>query len=169
MSRSVGEIDRSPAYLSAALAATAAALAAAAAGFASTVGLAVAGPGFLALAAGALRGSRRAVTLGATALLVGSAVGGLVAPSVYLVLPGVIATVLAWDLGEQAINVGEQLGREADTTRLEVMHAAGSTLVGVGAGGFGYAIYLVGAGGQPVTALVFLLLAAVVLTSALRN
>ena len=84
-------------------------------------------------------------------------------------MPGVIATVLAWDFGEQAISVGEQLGREADTTQLEITHAAGSTVVGVGAGALGYGIYLVSSGGQPVPTLVFLLLAAVVLTSALRN
>ncbi|WP_225741180.1 DUF7519 family protein [Halorussus halophilus] len=163
------EIDRSPARMSAALAASAAALAAVATGLASTFGLGVAGPGFLVVLLGVLRGSRRAVTLGTAALLVGTLVSGLASPSVFLLLPAIIGTVLAYDFGEQAINVGEQLGREAETTRLEVMHAAGSTVVAVGAGGFAYAVYVAAAGGQPVTALVFLLIAAVVLTSALRN
>jgi len=74
-----------------------------------------------------------------------------------------------WDFGEQAINVGEQLGREADTERLELTHAAASTIIAVAAGGVGYGIYLAGAGNQPMTALVFLLVAAVALTSALRS
>jgi hypothetical protein len=163
------EIDRSPARLSSALAVTAAALAAGTSALTTSLGLVVAVAGFLVVGVGVGWGSRRAVTLGAAALLVAALFGGLVSGAPYLLLPGVIATVLAWDLGEQAINVGEQLGRGADTTRLEVTHAAGSTVVGVGAGALGYGVYLVASGGQPVTALVFLLLAAVVLTSALRN
>jgi hypothetical protein len=163
------EIDRSPALLSTALAITAAAIAAGTSALASTTGLAVGAGGFLVVLLGVLRGSRRAITLGSTALLIAALVGGLGADAPYLLLPGVIATVLAWDLGEQAINVGEQLGRGAETTQLEATHAAGSTVVAVGAGGLGYGIYLLSSGGQPVTALVFLLLAAVVLTSALRN
>lgn len=163
------KIDRSPALLSSALSITAAGIAAGTSALTATLGLAGGGAGFLVVLAGVLRGSRRAVTLGSATLLVAALAGGLVSGAPYLLLPGVMATVLAWDLGEQAINVGEQLGREAETTQLEVTHAAGSTLVAVGAGGLGYGIYLFSSGGQPMTALVFLLLAAVVLTSALRN
>ena len=163
------EIDRSPTRLSSALAISAAGLAAGTSALSGTVGLAGGAGGFALLSVGVLLGSRRGVTLGATVLLVAAFGGGLLSDAPYLLLPGVIATVLAWDLGEQAINVGEQLGREAGTTHLEATHAAGSTVVGVGAGGLGYGIYLVSSGGQPVTALVFLLLAVVVLTSALRN
>ena len=163
------EIDRSPARLSSALAVTAAALAAGTSALSGTFALAGAIGGFALLTAGVVVGSRRGITLGAGVLLLGALVGGLLSGAAYLLLPGVIATVLAWDLGEQAINVGEQLGRDAETTQLEVTHAAGSTVVGVGAGALGYGVYLVSSGGQPVTALVFLLLAVVVLTSALRN
>ena len=163
------EIDRSPARLSSALSITAAAIAAGTSALASTVGLLLGGAGFLLVLVGVLRGSRRAITFGAVALLVAALLGGLASPAPHLLLPGVMATVLAWDIGEQAINVGEQLGRAAETTQLEAAHAAGSTVVAVGAGGLGYGIFLGASGGQPVTALVFLLLAAVVLTSALRN
>lgn len=163
------EIVRSPARLSASLSITAAAVAAGTSAIASTAGLPLGALGFLLVLAGVLLGSRRAVTLGAASLLVAVLVGGLSTVAPYLLLPGMMATVLAWDLGEQAINVGEQLGREAETTQLEVTHAAGSTIVAVGAGGLGYGIYLFASGSQPVTALVFLLLAAVVLTSALRT
>ncbi|WP_276300206.1 DUF7519 family protein [Halorussus lipolyticus] len=163
------EIDRSPARLSSALAISAAALSAGASALSSTTALAGGLAGFALLTVGVVAGSRRGITLGAGVLLLGSLVGGLLSGAAYLLLPGVIATVLAWDFGEQAINVGEQLGRTADTTQLEATHAAGSTVVGVGAGALGYGVYLVSSGGQPVTALVFLLLAAVVLTSALRT
>lgn len=162
------DIDRSPALLSTLLSATAAAVSAGTSALASSLGLAAGAAGFLVVVLGLIRGSRRAVTLGAAALLVAALAGGLSTAIPLLLLLGVIAAVLAWDFGEQAINVGEQLGRETDTIRLEVTHAAASTVVGVGAGGLGYAIYLGASGGQPVTALVFLLLAAVVLTSALR-
>lgn len=162
------EIDRSPTRLSSALAVTAAALSAGTSGLASTLSLAAGAAGLLLVTLGVVRASRRAVTLGAATLLVAALVGAILASLQVLVLPGVMAAILAWDLGEQAITVGEQLGRETETTNLEVAHAAGSTAVAVSSGGIGYAIYLVAAGGQPVTALVFLLLAAVVLTSALR-
>jgi len=163
------EIDRSPARLSSALAISAAALAAGTSALSATVALAGSLGGLALFAVGVVLGSRRGLTLGAGVLLLSALVGGLLSGAAYLLLPGVIATVLAWDFGEQAINVGEQLGRGADTTQLEVTHAAGSTVVGVGAGALGYGVYLVSSGGQPVTALVFLLLAVVVLTSALRN
>lgn len=162
------EIDRSPAALSSALAASAAALSAGASALTSTLGLGLGAAGFLLVAAGVVRDRRGAVALGAASLAVAALGGGVVTAAPYLLLPGVIASVLAWDFGEQAITVGDQLGREADTAQLEATHAAASTVVGVGAGGLGYAVYLGASGGQPVTALVFLLLGAVVLTSALR-
>ncbi|WP_244605525.1 DUF7519 family protein [Halorussus marinus] len=162
------EIDRSPAVLSSALAASAAAISAGASALTSTIGLGFGAAGFVLVAIGLARGWRRAVGLGASGLLVGALAGGVLTGAPFLLLPGVIAAVLAWDFGEQAINVGEQLGRAADTAQLEATHAAASTVVGAGAGGLGYAIYLGSSGGQPVTALVFLLLGAVALTSALR-
>ena len=57
----------------------------------------------------------------------------------------------------------DDVGPEGQAALLE------TAVLFVGAGGLGYGIYLLSSGGQPVTALVFLLLAAVVLTSALRN
>ena len=163
------EIDRSPARLSSALSLTAGAVAWATSALTGALTLAAGGAGFLVLLVGVVVGSRRGVTLGSAALLAGALAGGLTSGAPYLLLPGVMAGVLAWDLGEQAINVGEQLGRAADTTQLEVTHAAASSVVAVGGGGLGYAIYLFASGGQPMAALVFLLVAAVALTSALRN
>ncbi|WP_135828535.1 DUF7519 family protein [Halorussus halobius] len=163
------ERDRSPARLSSVLSLTAGAVAWATSALTGSLALAAGGAGVLVLLVGVVLGSRRGVTLGAAALLVGALAGGLTSDAPHLLLPGVMGSVLAWDLGEQAINVGEQLGPAADTTRLEATHAAASTVVAVGGGGLGYAVYLFASGGQPVTALVFLLVAAVALTSALRN
>jgi hypothetical protein len=162
-------VDRSPARTSRLLSLVAASVAVGAAALASSTGALVAVGGALLVAVGLVLGSRRFVTGGSFVALLGVLYGGLfAAPPAFLVL-GTAAVVLAWDVGEQAINVGEQLGREADTERLELMHAAGSTVVAASASGVGYGVYLLGAGGQPVTALVFLLVAAVALTSALRR
>lgn len=48
-------------------------------------------------------------------------------------LGATVASVVAWDAGEHAIGVGEQLGRAATTWRLELVHVAASALVGVAA------------------------------------
>ena len=162
-------VDRSPARTSQLLAVVAGSVAIGTAALASTNGGLAAVAGVLLVGGGVVRGSRRLVTVGSFVALVGVLFGGLNAAPPELLLPGTIATVLMWDFDEQAINVGEQLGREADTERLELTHAAASTIVAVAAGGVGYGIYLAGAGNQPMTALVFLLVAAVALTSALRN
>lgn len=164
----VTEIDRSPTRTSQLLAVIAASVALATAALASSTGGLVSVLGVLLLAVGVLRGSRGLVTGGSFVLFLGVLYGGLLAAPAELLIPGTMAAILAWDFGEQAINVGEQLGREADTQRLETMHAAASTAVAVAAGGLGYGIYMLGSGGQPVTALVFLLIAALALTSALR-
>ncbi|GAA0244689.1 hypothetical protein ACFFQF_04130 [Haladaptatus pallidirubidus] len=162
------EIDRSPARVSQLLAIIAASVAFGTSAFFGTVGSVGGALGLALVALGVVRGSRRAVTIGSFSLLVGVLDGGVAAAPAELLIPGTMATVLAWDFGEQAINVGEQLGREADTQTLEIMHAAASTVIAISAGGVGYAMYLLGSGGQPMTALVFLLIAALALTSALR-
>jgi hypothetical protein len=75
--------------------------------------------------------------------------------------------VLAWDVGGSAISVGAQLGRDADTVRLEAVHIAASTALGAVVVGVGYGLYRAGPGEQPVVALVLLVVAAVLLVEAL--
>lgn len=162
-------IDRSPARLSSTLALVAGLTALGATAILSPSGAAIAAPGLVLLLLGVVRGSRRAVTVGCFVLLLGALAGGVLGPESPAVLIAVAATVLAWDVGEHAINVGEQLGREADTTSGEVAHAAASTLIGAGAATLGYLLYISVAGGKPLTALVLLLFAAIVLTSALDD
>lgn len=163
------QIDRSPARLSSTLAVFAAVMAAVASGFGALVALAAGSVGVLLVTAGAVRGSRRVLAFGVGALFLGVAFGGLGTGSVESSLLAMAATMLAWDFGEQAINVGEQLGREADTRRGEVTHAAASTLLAASAVAVGYLIYAVATGGQPVAALILLLVGAVFLTMALRD
>jgi hypothetical protein len=48
-----------------------------------------------------------------------------------LVVALVVGALVAWDVGEFAVRVGQEVGRDADTTRVEAIHAAGSVGVAV--------------------------------------
>lgn len=156
------DLTRKPTLLSSAAALAAAILAALTAGLGSTTGLAfgAAGTGLLALGLATGIRSRAAVDVGGVVLFFGVVGGGLEAAVVAPTIVGTIATVLAWDVAHTAVDVGEQLGREAPTRRLEAVAIVSSLFVGLVAGTLGYAVYVFGAGGQPVAALVLLLLAA---------
>ncbi|WP_207891180.1 DUF7519 family protein [Natrarchaeobius oligotrophus] len=131
--------------------------------------LAVAGVGLVAvgLFGGRPVGRRRLVDYGSLATFAGVVVAGLEGAAIEPTLLATVAVVVAWDLGGSAIDLGEQLGREADTRRLEVVHAVSSALVGLATVTVGFGTYAVAAGGQPVGAVVLLLLAATFATLAL--
>lgn len=115
-------------------------------------------------------GSRRLCKAGASVAFV-----GVLAASVLNQIdagPALTATagaVLAWDLGEHAIGVGEQLGRDADTLPVELTHAAGSLLAGGAAVVAGRTVAGVGPSGLSLPALVLLLAAVVALSLALHG
>ncbi|MGM0590815.1 MAG: DUF7519 family protein [Halobacteriota archaeon] len=161
-------VDHSPARLSAAIAAVAAFLSLASSGGYSWSGLGLGGVGFLVVAFGLLDGRRWAVTVGACGLFAGVVAAGVEGSPVVVVLVGVVATVVAWDAGHTAITVGRQLGRAADTARVEAVHATSTVLVGATTAGIGYGLFQTASSGQPPLALVLLLLAALLLASALR-
>jgi hypothetical protein len=125
--------------------------------------------GVVVLALGLYRGSRRVVTLGASALFVGVVYAGVQGGAAEPLLLAALGTVVSWDAGEYAIGVGEQLGRDADTTRLTLVHSATTLLVGVAGVAVVYAVYLSVGGNQPVAALVLVLLGAISLVAALRG
>lgn len=101
----------------------------------------------------------------ALALVAGGATGAPAAPLV----GGAVLTTSAWDVADHGIGLGRHVGREARTSRNELVHAAGSLAVTGSAGAIAFGGYLVAAGGQPTTALVFLLLGGVLLLTALRE
>jgi hypothetical protein len=116
---------------------------------------------------GVSSGRRRVVTLG-VALLFGSLIlAGVdrVAPPT-LLLAGV-GLVLAHDGGQYAVTLGHQLGGDADTTRAELVHVGATATVASATAGLGALAFRVGTDGQPSTALVTLLFAAVLLVWAL--
>ncbi|WP_128223963.1 DUF7519 family protein [Halobacteriaceae archaeon SHR40] len=162
-------IDRSPAIVSSVAATALGLVVLAALGPFSGIALGLCVVGFALLAVGLLRGIRSAVSGGAGGLLLGTVAGAVNGAPVLLTLLGLVATVLAWDVGQRAIDIGEQLGRDADTSALELFGLATSVAVGVFTGVAGYLIYLAGAGGQPLSALFFVLLAVLVLFAALRR
>lgn len=157
-----------PAQLSGAVALAAGVLAAGAGGFYSWPALAAGVVGLLLLVAGLVRARDGVVTLGAAALLACGLVAGVRGAPVPATLASVAAAVVAWDVGRNALGVGRQLGREGDTWRLEVVHAAASAGVAAVTVLVGYGLFRTATGGQPAAALVFLLLAAVLLVEALR-
>ncbi|SEP28012.1 hypothetical protein SAMN04487948_1328 [Halogranum amylolyticum] len=77
------------------------------------------------------RFSRTFVSLGAAFVVLTIGLSGLVHGTGMLSLLGAFtATIVAWDAGEQAINLGEQLGVDARTWPVEVSHSAATALYG---------------------------------------
>jgi hypothetical protein len=162
-------IDRRPPTLGATLAVLAAGVAVTAlavGGAPVALGLGVVA--LVAVAAGSFRPSPRLLTVGAAVLVAGVAAAGAFGGTPESLVVAALGAILAWDYGQFGIEVGEQLGRAADSRRLLLAHAATSLLVGVAAIVVAYGVFRAAAGGQPVTALVFLLLGVVALVAALR-
>jgi hypothetical protein len=166
------EIDRRPVRLSAIVSLGAAAVATLAAILTASVGGVFAGLGIVALAPGLVVGSRRLVHVGGVVLAAGMVLAGATgagAAAELFLLVGTAATVVAWDVGQNAVGLGEQLGQEAETTRAELAHIGATLVVGGVTVGVAYGLYQVAGSGQPLPALVMLLVAALVLTTALRQ
>lgn len=125
--------------------------------------------GIIIFTLGLISSSRQLLSIGTVFLFIGMIAGGIFQTSTEQLLVGMTAVVLSWDTGEHAINIGEQLGRDAKTRRAELSHFANSTLVGIIAVLTGYIIFKIGTGGQPVAALILLLFAAIVLLSVLKE
>jgi len=146
------------------------------AAFAAAVALLAAAPtaatfGFLGLvlvAAGASRASERALTYGTGVQTLGVAFAGFAGGGVEATLAAAVAVVIAWDLGDHALSLGADVGRNGRSRRNLLVHAAGTLVVGALTAGIAYGTYLAATGGQPIAALVFLLLGAVVVASAFR-
>ena len=115
-------------------------------------------------------GSRALVKLGTATVFAAVVVSGVFqSVSVSTLLLAGVAAVVAWDAGENAINVGEQLGRAADTSRVELLHVGASAAVGALAVLSGTLVRDVGASSLSLPALATLLVAAVLLVAALHE
>lgn len=128
------------------------------------------GTGTLALGLLLLRSrwSRPVAAIGAALVGAGAlAAGALHEPSTVHLFGAVAATMVAWDAAEQAIGLGEQVGRDADTAVVELVHSGGSTVVGATAVGLAVGAASVEAVDLPIAGVVLLLSAAIVLVLAL--
>lgn len=162
-------ISRSPTYLSSGLSLAAGLVGAAAMAVQSDIALLCSLVGMVALGAGLVVGRQSLVTLGGVGLVGGVIAGGVAGAPPLATLVAVTAAILAWDLGGTAIVLGEQLGREAPTARVELVHAAGSAIVGFTTIAAGFAVYETATGGQPVSGVFGLVLAVFVLIIGLRT
>lgn len=110
------------------------------------------------------------VSAGLGVLLVGVALSGIFARStpVEVLVAGTLA-VLAWDVAIHGIGLGRQLGSDARTWPVELVHAGATACYGVGIVVVGAVVYDLGATGLSLATLVLLLVAAVTLTVALYD
>jgi len=74
-----------------------------------------------------------------------------------------LLTIVAWDVGENAVSLGRQVGVDGDTRRAEAVHLATTALVGGAAVLLVLVVAYLGVDGLPFAALATLLLAGVVL------
>jgi hypothetical protein len=128
-----------------------------------------AGLGVLAVAvtvAGAALTRRRIVDVGLVVAFASVVVAASADAPAVVVLAALVATVATWDVAGNALSLGDQLGRDASTFRVEALHALSSVTVGGVAATAGLAVFTAGPTGVP-TAALFLLLAWVVVPVAI--
>lgn len=82
---------------------------------------------------------------------------------------GAIFAVAAWDVGEYTHDLGHYVGREGRSRHAVLTHSMASLLVGIAPVAVGYIVFAIAPGGRPLSALVLLLLAAVLITVGLRR
>ena len=159
-----GTVTQRPTVVSGGVATAAAVVALVVGASGSGDGLAIGLLGTALVAVGIGLASRTAVDLGCLVLFFGVVAAGIQGAPVERTLIGTVATVFAWDLAQGSIELGDQLGREADTRRLEVVHAGSSLLVGLSSVLLGYGVYVFAADGQPASAVALSLVAALLVT-----
>ncbi|MCL9813261.1 DUF7519 family protein [Natranaeroarchaeum aerophilus] len=161
-------VDRSPTKPGTAISLAAGALAVVVLGVTMPPSAGLTIPGVAVIAAGLHYGRERVVTGGGVLLFGGVLVAGVGDAGVGPTLIAGALSVLAWDVAVNAVELGEQVGYEAETRSAELSHAAGTTAVGFGTAVAAYALYVPFEGGRPIVSVVLLTIAAVLLASALR-
>ena len=160
---------RAPPTLSTTLAAVLGTLAVA---FLAASSLAAGATGLVALAllvAGLTLVSRRLCRVGAAAFVAAFVAAGATAADPTPLVGGAILSIAAWDVADHGLGLATHVGREAGTSRNELVHAAVSLAVGGAGGAVAVGAFLVASGGQPATALALLLFGGVVILVALRR
>lgn len=164
------EVDHTPPRLSAAISVGAAILGALATAPFALLAIPFGFVGAVLVAGGLFYARSRAwLTVGVAMILGGSLIsGGYGVIPVELMILGVGSTLVAWDAGQHGITIGHQLGRGARTERLEIVHVAATTIFVGLVGLFAYALFLLGASGQPAAAVSLALIGVLLLVWTFR-
>lgn len=117
--------------------------------------------GLVVLTAGVHRGAFRVQTIGAAGLFAAVLTAGVAGTPPLPLLVATAGAVLAWDAGEHAIALGKHVGSRADARRAVLAHVGATAVVASAVGGLGFVVFRTARSGQPTTAVVLLLLAAV--------
>lgn len=127
--------------------------------------------GFVGVAGGLFYSHSRAwLSLGTALILLGAIVSGAygaVPPELMLV--GIGATILGWDIGQHGIVIGNQLGRKTKSRRNQLVHMAISSVVIAFISTTAYAGYLFGGSGRHAASVVIVILGIVLLTWTFRG
>lgn len=119
--------------------------------------------GLFVMVIGTLKPSRKTLGIGAFVLFSAVLTAGILGGSELRLLIAAGATLVAWDVGENAISVGKQLGLAARTVRVEVLHAIASVVVAIVIGSVTYGMYLLALAHVPTATVVFLTIAVILL------
>lgn len=161
-------VERGPARLSQFLACGAGLFVLGTVGFSSTLSWLLALSGAVLAGSGLFFGRFGSVSAGALVLLLAVLAAGTAGAPTLRVVSAVAATVFLWDVGRNAIDVGTQLGRDASTVRIELIHAVGTLYVAGLVAGLSYWLFSSSVTAPPV-ALLALLIAGTVLAVAFES
>lgn len=133
---------------------------------------------FVALGVAPLRGSgsRRFVKIATWLVFIGPVLSAgmeYTEPSnaydIVRVLGATVAAALVWDLGENSVSLGRQIGREARSFWNETVHGFGTVLMGSVSAGIAYVSYGFSVGTPALESVVFLLVSIVLLVTFLHG
>lgn len=163
------EFDDRPPRLGLVIAFGLIAISAGLAGSGSGLTLALAVIAFALLVGGLFVGIEPLLTAGAVVLFLSHIARMGLGGDMELSILGAIFAVAAWDIGEYTHDLGHYVGREAKSTHAVLAHSMASLMAGILPVAVGYVVFSLSPGGRPLSALVLLLLAAVLITVGLRR
>jgi hypothetical protein len=137
---------------------------------AGLIGVALVGAGLAPVPRVTILTPRRFVSAGTAALVVCVVLGGLFGqPEALSLLAATAAVVVAWDAGDQAISLGEHVGRRARTWPVELGHAGATAAYGAVVVAATFGVTRLHVTNVPLLGLLLLLVGAVALLVALSN
>jgi hypothetical protein len=131
------------------------------------VGIALLGAGLCPISG---RFARRFVSAGLASVVIGVAIVGVFESKPPLrLLAATVAAVVAWDIAEHSISLGEQLRTDVTTRSVDLVHVGATAGYGVGLIIVSALLFDHGATGLPLSTLVLLLVAAIILSALLYD